>query len=289
MLQLAGDTGLGLEIGLDTELGHLGPLGYAAVSCNSLAEGIESVWGVYRGAFGVMAELRMPRVRTAAMMLEIHAPWQAEAAFRFSVEEALTFFFKIGGWVTGVEPKVLGLRFAYAAPAYSARYDEIFRCPITFGAARSCAIIDADWLNHPLKTSDNELNSLCRRRLQETFSQISAQETIATQVRDTLLRRQDRTFSIEAVAASLDLTPRTLERRLRQQGHTYRDIVEGVRLSFAREWLVNERMAPREVSRRLGFSDAGTFRRAFKGWTGLTVGEFVSSQAAGAAREGAAC
>ena len=73
---------------------------------------------------------------------------------------------------------------------------------------------------------------------------------------------------MEAIAEKLFLTPRTLHRRLKEESTSFRLIVNTARRDLAERYLREERMTITEIAFLLGYSDAKTFHRAFKRWTG---------------------
>lgn len=79
---------------------------------------------------------------------------------------------------------------------------------------------------------------------------------------------------VDRIATLLNLSSRTLQRRLAEQGTTFQEIVDRVRATRAKYYLVQEGLSIREIARRLGFSGAPTFHRAFKKWTGSTPERF---------------
>lgn len=81
------------------------------------------------------------------------------------------------------------------------------------------------------------------------------------------------TPSIESVASSLGLSPRTLARRLDAQGMSYRELRDEARRRLAVKHLL-EGVSIDEIAIRLGFSEGSSFHRAFKRWTGLTPSEY---------------
>ena len=84
---------------------------------------------------------------------------------------------------------------------------------------------------------------------------------------------------VERVAQCMGLSRRTLQRRLTENGTTFRQIVERARREQAAHYLLMNELPIREISRLLGFSCAPTFHRAFKKWTGSTPERFRASRA----------
>jgi AraC-like DNA-binding protein len=87
---------------------------------------------------------------------------------------------------------------------------------------------------------------------------------------------------VDSIASLLNLSSRTLQRRLAEQGTTFQEVVDRVRATRAKYYLVSEGLSIREIARRLGFSGAPTFHRAFKKWTGSTPERFRSRYSEGA-------
>ena len=80
--------------------------------------------------------------------------------------------------------------------------------------------------------------------------------------------------SLEVISDMLATTPQTLRRRLQREGQGYQMIKDALRRDVAVEYLTQSDLPLLEVATRVGFSEASTFHRAFKGWTGLTPGAY---------------
>ena len=89
--------------------------------------------------------------------------------------------------------------------------------------------------------------------------------------------------SLEAVSATLALTPQTLRRRLRDEGHGFQEIKDELRRDAAIALLAQPELTLLDIAMRVGFSDASTFHRAFKAWTGLAPGAYRQERLAATA------
>ncbi|MCP3915564.1 MAG: helix-turn-helix transcriptional regulator [bacterium] len=79
--------------------------------------------------------------------------------------------------------------------------------------------------------------------------------------------------TIERVAATLQVTPRTLQRRLQKDGVTFRTVLNGTRARLAEELLIETTLPVSEIAERLQYSDDKAFRKVFKTMTGKTPTE----------------
>jgi AraC-like DNA-binding protein len=84
--------------------------------------------------------------------------------------------------------------------------------------------------------------------------------------------------SVEEVAAKERVSVRTLQRRLRQWGFSFEEIVDDVRRTEAISLVRARQDSTMEIAFMLGYSDPAHFTRAFKRWTGLSPRQFAKAQ-----------
>lgn len=79
-------------------------------------------------------------------------------------------------------------------------------------------------------------------------------------------------IGIDSVARALGVSRQTLYRRLKAEGATFEQVLDGLRRRLALRFIEGEGMPVKEAAWRLGFSDPAAFSRAFKRWTGRSPG-----------------
>ena len=79
-------------------------------------------------------------------------------------------------------------------------------------------------------------------------------------------------IGIDSVARALGVSRQTLYRRLKAEGVTFEEVLDGLRRRLALRLLREEKLSVKEAAWRLGFSDPAAFSRAFKRWTGRSPG-----------------
>lgn len=277
MIRLTGDSGLGLELGSTVDIPNFSVLAYAGMSCRTIRDGMKEIWSRYGRAFGVNVDPSVVEENEDWSVIELSAPRINDAIYRFSIEEALFALSRFGGALTGDSIPFIAISFAYPKPSYSDRYTEFFHCPITFGAPCTFITVHRRWLDSEFKTNDAALNQACRDYLDRALKQAQKNSPLSLRLRQYLLARVDGMPSISEAAKAFGMSSRTLARQLQQQGCTYRVLTEEIRIELAQRWLNSGQLSAKEVGYRLGFSDVVTFRRAFKGWTGKTIGEYCTA------------
>ncbi len=149
---------------------------------------------------------------------------------------------------------------------------EAFGPRVTFGAADNRIEIDERPGDLPLPQANPITAELCERQCRELLSARERSVGCAEKVRQQLLT-PGTSMALEAVAASLAIAPRTLRRRLAEEGTTFRALVDEVRQGLAEEML-RRSMTVEETAERLGYAEAASFVHAFKRWTGLPPGSY---------------
>lgn len=128
--------------------------------------------------------------------------------------------------------------------------------------------------------ADRSLTHLLERYAEEVLARLPASDDPLEAARRELsdgLRAGD--ASIERVAKRLSLTPRTLQRKLAELGHSFRSLLDQVRDELARGYLEQNRLSLTEITYLLGYSDPSAFNRAFRRWNDCTPAEYRARQA----------
>ena len=76
--------------------------------------------------------------------------------------------------------------------------------------------------------------------------------------------------TLEAIAANLNTSSRSLQRKLQEEGVTYQQLSDSTRKSLALHYLGSGQYPVKEVSYILGYNELSAFNRAFRRWTGTT-------------------
>ncbi|KDB06084.1 transcriptional regulator, AraC family [Burkholderia sp. lig30] len=108
-------------------------------------------------------------------------------------------------------------------------------------------------------------------RLSKLDAEASTRERVHSALLDMLPSGQS---SIEDIANRLAMSKRSLQRHLADESVSYQDVLNDTRQELACYYLARSAISPGEISFLIGFQDTNSFLRAFKGWTGVTPGEY---------------
>ena len=169
-----------------------------------------------------------------------------------------------GGWVP------LSVSFAFDRPRNSAPFREFFGVPVYFGQEYSGFALRRSDLAMPLPNRNDALYRVLDAHARSLLGK-SDSEDLVEQTR-LLLRRHlgSPACTLDGVAGMLGLHPKALQRRLRQRGHIFRELVHGVRYEVVREHLERGRVPLSELAVLVGLSDASAVSRGFEMRHGLS-------------------
>lgn len=160
------------------------------------------------------------------------------------------------------------VRFADPIQTLPPCYQEFFNCRISFGAIHSAIVFSKEDLEEAILGANERLANLLDEVANAELA-IRMEGRFATRVKDALmLQFAEGSATRERTAQMLHMTPRTLLRRLKEEGATYNSVVNQLREELALKYIKQHSIPLREVASRLGFADYTAFARAFCRWTG---------------------
>lgn len=147
---------------------------------------------------------------------------------------------------------------------------------VDFGRASNGIIFSAKTLERVPVGADAALNQALELHGRAVLERCGAEIDDAwTRVRGAVLELLPRgNATLVKVAKKLHVTPRTLQRRLEEHGGSFADLLAEVRRTHAERLLTRSDEPIAHVATQVGYADAATFVRAFRGWTGTTPGQF---------------
>lgn len=195
----------------------------------------------------------------------------AESAYEFVLAVHLLAARRMTG-KADLSPAVV--KFKHARPENLAHHEQVFRSQLLFGQSEYALVYPRAYLDLPLTQADSGLAQLLERHATEALQRLGRSALLRERVREFV--RQDLTgkLTAEHMAKRLGMSPRTLHRRLVDEGITYRALVDDVRREMALHCLRDPQLSIGEVGYLLGFTTSAAFHRAFRRWTGTTATQY---------------
>ncbi|KAA8699228.1 MULTISPECIES: AraC family transcriptional regulator [Pseudomonas] len=272
-LKVLPDQGLGLCVGNQNVLGTLGLLGHVISLCKTLRDAF-AVGERHQHTSGGIATSRIHEGAQQVMVdVECLLPF-AEVQV-FAAEEFFASLMIYGRTLVGSEFKPLRMEFMHAPPAYAAEYQRLFGDDVRFGCLHNRMVLEAQWLDVPLPNH----HALALRQALGLLELESAQlhrKMDLIQAVERAISRDLQGSQLEKVASDLNMSGRTLRRRLTEHGLTFEALLEQVRRARCMGLLGNPSLSIERITQEVGYSDVRSFRRAFKRWTGLSPSAFRS-------------
>ncbi|MDF3932908.1 AraC family transcriptional regulator [Pseudomonas citronellolis] len=257
---------VGLRLGCALQVGHLDMVGALLMSCETFGEALEALLEYYPIiAEGSEFVLRHEAGRVTLAYLPSYRARREER-----VETVLASLVRLTAWITGerVRPQALGL--AHAARGAGDAYRELLGLLPAFGAAEDGLSFASADLEVPLIQANAPMREHLRQLADAQLQRLGAQ-SLAARVQ-TLLREHPQ-WGKERVADGFGLSGRHLNRRLAEEGSSFKLLRERVLHGMAEQQLRGPARVA-EVAERLGFSDESAFAKAFRRWSGMTPGQF---------------
>lgn len=259
---------LALHLGEELTPTILGMIGYLMQSSRTLQESFLMVVKFWE-LFTTMSILSIEEQDGYVMISdESVLIWQRQypESARQSVELALSGVMKLFKMLSGKRINPVKVEFAYPSRSVN-EYEKIFQAPIHFNGKRNTLFFNKSDLLMPVISYDKSLFEFFNRTLENKLTSLYLDEKFADRLKQMFISDfKGRTPSIEIAASNLNMTARSLQRRLKEENTTYRAVVEDLRKELAQTIMRRPDFRLGEVAELLGYSDSSSFRKAYKKW-----------------------
>ena len=276
MMELSGDPTLAFRMGEHLRSGDLGILGSAFSSSTNYEEGLE-IWIRYNRLFlGDLISTQKFRQSGLQYFELVPLVPMLPHLLQFFVEEKIALDSASIGKLNIQPPAIKFFSVTYPRPVHGNAYDEFLQLEVEFNAERILLGIDYRDPNYcrRFESANRELHQVCVEHLNKISSIASSQATLSPQVKQLLLESLPEIPTLLSLAETFNLGKRTFCRNLEIEHTKYKCLLAEVREELAKNYLVTTALSADQIALQLGFEDTGSFRKAFKRWTGSTVKQY---------------
>ncbi|GAB3329106.1 AraC family transcriptional regulator [Larkinella ripae] len=275
-VHLTGDPLFGLHFGESLQLAALGVVGQLVQSCATVGEALTQA----AGAVHLITDLvRMEishtgRAFTIRFVPDAQRAQEQAPVLRQVLEFLMVFTLHEADGLTlqKIRPRTVTLSYERSNPA---EYERVLRCEIGQKPGDYSLEFENRYWNEPILTAHYELQRLLLKKVAEQNRAFESATAFRERIRHFLLTNAYLGIpTLEQMAANLNTSARSLQRRLQEEGVTYQEIADSVRKTLALNYLSSGRYPVKEISYILGYNELSAFSRAFKRWTGTTPGHY---------------
>lgn len=273
-VETTNDLDLGLHFAERVDLDAFQIVGHLASTAGTLGAGLDRIVAYSRllhdaGRTEIEREKGVARVYPGCRGLPFDPPRQVAEFTTASVVS-------LGRMITGQPWIPREVHFTHRAPASTREHVRIFGVAPRFDAKETMVVIDEAVLALPVRAGGSAIGAYLEAYAKELLARLPETDT-------SLRARVERALAagvthgipdVGAVAAQLAMTPRTLQRRLADEGTSFAALSDDVRRRCAERYLKDARLPLAEVAFLVGFADPSNFHKAFRRWTGETPGAY---------------
>ena len=270
---LAGDPSYGLRLGASRDIRDRGLLGFLALNSPTLMDAMTNLQRYYKVVReggeseiernGAQVALRFRVTDPALRGLRHNSDFLAATAVRVFRDLTRKPISPIRAEVVCEEPNE------------KVEYVDTLGCPIKFGAEWTALIYTEETTRLPVKGADTRLLQILELACLKILGPTPEMQDLVHKVRELIVERLPRgSANINAIAHELDMSSKTLERRLAERGQSFSALLDGTRYKAAKHYLEETDMRLSQVAYMAGYTEPAALVRAFKRWTGATPMQF---------------
>jgi AraC-like DNA-binding protein len=273
--EASGDRCFGLRCAMQWHPTTMYALGYAWLASGSLMEALNRL-SRYGRIVNNAASSDLEEV-DGTMELTIRPDKGVESQITVSPiaqDATMATLVHISRMIYGEEFNPVSIELTRPEPECLEEYMRYFQCPITFNGTKWQMTFDKEVLLTPLPTANAELAHMNEKVVLDYLTRLD-KDNLPMQVKKRLVDNLSHgEITEELMAKWLNMSARTLQRKLNAMGTSYKKLLDETRKELALTFVKDSRRSMSEITFLLGFSEQSNFTRAFRRWQGVSPTEF---------------
>ena len=267
---------IGLILGSRVKTKHIGIVGYLSMAAETLEQALE-LFKKYSPLIYMATPLQ---IREQAKYIDLVWGKNGYMAGPLVDEFFIATLVKtIRNLTDNEELSPIKIQFINPEPENINTYEDFFGCPVLFDREETIVRADKKILSEPIKSYDGNILRILERAGNDQLK--SRKKTLPTivKLREIISKNiGERNLDIDMIARKMNVTARTLQRKLKSEGTTFRSQVNDIRETLSKQYLSETDIEITEIALLLGYSEHSAFSRSFTRWTGLSPVEYRTLQ-----------
>ncbi len=281
-----GDRLLGLHIGEAFDLSAIGIVGYVLLNCKTYGQVLEKLTQytcLFSQGVAIHHHIADGWVQCDCDVIGNVKNYLLDEP-RHPIESTLAALMTATQQLTGNALPARGVWFQHPQPDNYAddcsEYQRIFQAPVQFSQPMNRIVFNATCLNWAVRSANTNLLSVFERHATAMLNAQNQAQSYGQKVTQAITQQlQGEVPIINAIARTLMISVRQLQRELQTENTSYQQLLDETRKELALRHLKHPDTSIHDVAFLLGFSEPSAFHRAFKRWTGQTPQRYRSSDA----------
>lgn len=195
------------------------------------------------------------------------------------VDFLLLLWHRFPSWMIGQKIQLHRVCFTQSRPDHHKEYRLMFPAEVLYDQPANYLEFDNQVLNAPVIQTQQTLSAYLRRCPLDWFKRQSYYPVYTRKVMDYLEGSEDMAgVNMQLIADQIHTTTRTLRRKLIEEGTSFQELKDSVRRDEAIHYLSQPDLPISQIARKLGFTEAAAFTRAFRHWTGISPSAYRKSK-----------
>lgn len=264
----SGEKLLGLKIGIETTTSVVGMVGHLMQTDRTLIDAFNHLCQ-YTTVFTEMFEYRTELTREHFIIYLNPIPYWTEHypdTARQAADQAVAGGLNVCRLLTGKSIKPLWIELT-AQKDEAVTYERLLASPLRFLKSQNKIVFDAAIAKWPVLSYNHDLQQLLINLADEALEKAQNSPSFTHLVQKTITGQfYNQLPTLEEVSAYMNVSPRTLQRKLQAEGTGFLKIAEGHRKELAQRLINTRKYTVNEVAYMVGYTDSSVFRRAYKRW-----------------------
>lgn len=279
IVQLSKNELVGLHFGATMQIAALGVVGQVIQMSNNVKEALQHACSMIHLLTDFYTMKVEEKAKTFTITFQKNNGFDNFSTAQNQMGDFLIAFtlYELKGLLLD-NPKPIKASFPTYKKTYDREYENILKC---FIKKSDSYVLEfrKEYLQTKIITANYEIQSLFIEQINKLQNPTSLNGGFSKRIFNFLVTNSYLySLSIESVAGNFNISVRTLQRKLKEEGVSYLQIVEEVRKSFAIHYIKKSSSTVKEIAAILGYSEPSGFVRAFKKWTGKTPTEYRNNK-----------
>lgn len=273
-----GDASYGLRLGAAQEARDSGLLGFVMLNSPTLLDAISNAQRYFR-VVGEGEDIEVDRTGPH-ITLRFRETDPTLRGLRHNSEYIAALVVRACRDMTRKRISPIRAEFMHGRPNAKVAYAEYLDCPVKFNAEWDALIYDAETMRLPVIGADSKLFKALELACQKLLGPTPKKQDLVHDIREILIDRIAKgPVHFDDIARELNMSSKTLERRLAVRGATFTVLLDDIRSGLAKRYLTDTDLRLEQVAYLTGYSEPAALVRAFKRWTGTTPMQFREKHA----------